>query len=197
MMSVPRLTFAALTGPRGRRSFMVIVVAGAWAWWLWAPVTPQTSWAIPAPPEGNERSTRLIGGARFAIHWTSKAQTHSTGFWMDERLGPMSIRDLSTGQERLSLFADDLKAVIQSSAPDGSWLLALDGRSMLRLLATADGRELAAFPPLVKNGTAYHWTAVSSPDGRILALDQPSPGPDEPGAVRLWDVSGQRELSVL
>src|SRR5207302_1547889 len=110
---------------------------------------------------------------------------------------PISVRDLAAGQERLSLFADDLKAEIHSFAADGSWLLVSDGQETLRLLATADGRELAAFPARLNNGSVDACGAVALPGARILAVNRPSPGPDEPGGLHLWDIAAARELARL
>src|SRR5436309_3511719 len=112
MMRLARSILRRLTGPLGRRSLALLFVAGLWAWWLWGPVTPQSSWATRPPPEGYDLSSHLTGGGRFAVYWASKIPAHATGFVIDERLGPISIRDLATGRERLSLFADDLKALI-------------------------------------------------------------------------------------
>src|SRR5262245_13955011 len=112
MIAFLRSALRRLTGPRGRRCLLLSFVAGVWAWWFWRPVTPQSSWTIPPPPEGYETSTHGTAGGRFVVHWASKLPAHSTGFFVDERLGPISIRDLATGRERLSIFADDPKAVI-------------------------------------------------------------------------------------
>jgi WD40 repeat protein/predicted Ser/Thr protein kinase len=102
---------------------------------------------------------------------------------------------------------DRIVAAVAFSS-DGRWLASLDGSGTVRVWETAGRRAVftrVVGPPVV--GGAGHLLAFS-PDGKLLAAvdsalapkAEPGPGPGlppAPGAVRVWEVPGGRDVFTL
>jgi WD40 repeat protein len=175
--------FRRLIGPRVGRFLTLLLVAGLWAWWLWAPPRPRVEWEIQT---SQHHDFWLSPDGRTLIE--EPDQTDGRG----RRSGPIILRDVATGRERLRLFADDLTAQVRDFAPDGSWLIAHDGEDGLRVLDAADGRELAKFPAEDLGTGRYVWDVAVPPDrhGVVLSswLKQ---------ELHVWDAATRRVRLVV
>lgn len=175
MISFLRSMFLRLTGPCGRRSLLLLFVAGLWAWWLQAPPRPRVEWEMPTA-----RPSRfsLSPDGRTLIEVPAVAHPGEM-----RHGGPIVLRDVATGQERLRLFGDDPKAEFSHVAPDGSWLIVRDSRNTLLIVDTTDGRQLAAFPAEKQGEAPVGWWHVAvDPDDHGVLLKCPWIN-----ELRIWD----------
>src|SRR5436190_1001262 len=102
MIAFSRSMLRRLAGPRGRRSFAVLLLAGLWAWWLWTPPRPVVEWELPTGPH---HQFIFLPDGRSLIEFPTGQVENGWG-----RTGPVVFREMATGEERLRLFADDLRA---------------------------------------------------------------------------------------
>lgn len=166
-----------LTGPRGRRALALLSVAGLWAWWFWMPPGPRVEWEMPA--EAGQMLLLAPDG-------------HTLVDWR-ERSGPIVLRDVASGRERLRLFTDDPVSDHLHFAPDGSWLIAKDGRKSLRIVSTVDGSDLATFPADDRgNGLVTSWDVAIEPDERGVVLYRPAKQ-----ELHVWDAATKRVRLVV
>jgi len=174
-----RSMFRRLNGPRGRRCIVLALVAGLWAWWLWAPPKPLVRWTIPAS---------CIDSCALTVDSSTLVVTPRSGmpglftsglpFFSPDDL--FQAWDLATGERRLSVPrvpARELNVDVLHVAPDGSWLIVHNG-GRTSVIDGHTGAELAACD-------GFRQFAIA-PDSRTLVVV------DGEGRVVLWNAATRR-----
>lgn len=181
MIAFLRSALRRLTGPRGRRSLLLLLVAGLWAGWYWLPARPRVEWT--APSAGYIAPAIATGAA-----WVA---TEPGG---DGR-GPVAVWDVATARLSQRLPAGEEGPAALLAAPDGRLLAIEDRRGRLTVWDPLVGRSLAK---LDTSPPGELWWAVArrnvgfSPDGRWLAYERP-----DGAAVEVWDTVAGRHHATL
>src|SRR5947208_902447 len=175
-----------LTGPTGRRLGLALVVTTAWvAWWYW-PTQPLASWTasrfeidrIALTPDW-----RTLATAPLKYHETASTR-QSFG-----SVGPVSLRDLTTGRERLRLADGRLTVVHLAFSPDGALLAVEDRQGGLHVWDAVSGQPVADLttssdPHEGRHHNLAHENFTFAPVGRTVAFERP----DRRGYA-LWDAA--------
>lgn len=172
-----------LTGPLGRQTFIVLLVAGLWAWWLWAPPRPLTSWGVDCEPV-NYLSPHAVLSPDGSRLLTAHANT------LEPRLGDYTVRLWETATGEAVLTTDKSPEKQDAYFTEGGWLV-VQREDALTVRAADDGREQLVVPRLLRS---WVWDFAVSPDGRVLACiihDPAAPG------VHLWDIAASRLTAKL
>src|SRR5437660_4368430 len=110
MIAFLRLVSRPLTGPLGRRSVALLLLAGLWAWWRWGPVRPSVDWRLPRDEVNDLRltpdGTLAIGrtGERLRVWDLANRQERGPGI---ELAGTPGWIRIAPGEHLLTTDASD------------------------------------------------------------------------------------------
>src|SRR5439155_494724 len=178
----------------GRRLGLALVVTTAWvAWWYW-PTQPLVSWT--ASRFEIDRIALTPDWRTLATVPVKVAETPTSSSRVGE-FGPVSLRDLTTGRERLRVGDERLRVASVAFSPDGRTLATASAEPAVQLWDVATGRPLAT-----PGGHAAPVAALAfAPDGRTLASglrswDDPADR-NVPSEVRVWSLPGGELIAEI